>query len=233
MNREKAIQSIDTIISALNELKAALAEESEVKASVKPAPVMKPAAPAAVKAEKKNPVPTLQEPYIPPKPAQEEIKLMMPDPVCEPMVSTPNPEPEPITLVMPEPILERETAKPAQRPVSSADLVMPEPYSEHKDEIPKQYQKREKPIHLILPDQVSPAAKPAPSAPVISPEAAGMICPKCQSLVPDGSKFCDICGTPIRPGQPTEAPKRKFCSKCGTEALSTDRFCMKCGNRLD
>ncbi|MBR2794556.1 MAG: zinc-ribbon domain-containing protein, partial [Solobacterium sp.] len=23
------------------------------------------------------------------------------------------------------------------------------------------------------------------------------------------------------------------CSRCGTEALANDRFCMKCGNRLD
>ena len=247
MNREKAIQSIDAIIAALNDLKAALSEECPVKADAAPAPApapevkpaapapeVKTAAPAAEAPEQKRPIPVLQEPNIPPKPSQDDITLVMPEPSPEPVISTPVPEPESITLVMPEPILERDTAKPASRPAANAGLVMPESYSMHKNEIPEQYQKQEKPIHLVLPDQVAPAAKPVrPETPAVSPEASGMICPKCQSLVPEGSKFCDICGTPIRPFQEAQTPKRKFCSKCGTEALPTDRFCMKCGSRLD
>lgn len=253
MNREKAIQSIDLIISALNDLKDALAEDTAVLKEEKTPDIVIPTPPSAqvkevdlvmesvVPAEEK-PAPAelssihLQEPFSAAKPLQEEITMIMPDPVVldpSPVLEETDPVQETITLVMPEPVLSRDTS-PAQKPAQpKVDLVAPESYSvSAKETIPEQYQKQEKPIHLILPDQVGSTQTVRPAAPSYSAEKSGVICPKCQSLVPDGSNFCDICGTPIRPASTSE-PKRKFCSNCGTEAQPNDRFCMKCGNRLD
>ena len=46
-----------------------------------------------------------------------------------------------------------------------------------------------------------------------------MICEGCQHQNPDGARFCNECGTPLKrkcPGcQAENPPKAKFCSECG------------------
>lgn len=63
-----------------------------------------------------------------------------------------------------------------------------------------------------------------------------MICSKCNSQIPDGAKFCTVCGAPCGTAadvKPAEAPKtpekRYFCSKCGLELQFGAKFCTTCG----
>ena len=84
--------------------------------------------------------------------------------------------------------------------------------------------------------------------------APGSICPQCGASVPNGMKFCGVCGTSVEPpktvcancgaeipggmrfcgicGTPV-GPVKKFCSKCGAEIPEGMRFCGICGNRED
>src|SRR4051812_24232186 len=47
-----------------------------------------------------------------------------------------------------------------------------------------------------------------------------MECPSCTADIPEGSRFCDQCGAPIRAGCPScgvfNRPGAKFCSTCGS-----------------
>lgn len=63
-----------------------------------------------------------------------------------------------------------------------------------------------------------------------------MICSKCNSQIPDGAKFCTVCGAPcgtaadVKPLEASAAPeKRYFCSKCGLELQYGAKFCTACG----
>lgn len=48
-----------------------------------------------------------------------------------------------------------------------------------------------------------------------------MICPKCNSEIKDGSKFCTNCGEPL--------PKTKKCVQCGASIKEEALFCTNCG----
>lgn len=48
-----------------------------------------------------------------------------------------------------------------------------------------------------------------------------MICPKCNSEIKDGSKFCTNCGEPL--------PKTKKCIQCDTYIKEEALFCTNCG----
>lgn len=48
-----------------------------------------------------------------------------------------------------------------------------------------------------------------------------MICPKCNSEIKDGSKFCTNCGEPL--------PKTKKCMQCGAYIKEEAFFCTNCG----
>jgi len=52
-----------------------------------------------------------------------------------------------------------------------------------------------------------------------------MNCPICNAEAGSG-KFCRSCGSPLT------TPKKIVCSGCGTEILSTTKFCAKCGTRV-
>ena len=62
----------------------------------------------------------------------------------------------------------------------------------------------------------------APQAPV----AAG-VCPKCQSPLTPGAKFCSGCGSPIE-----QKPVAAFCPQCGNKCGEGALFCSSCGNKL-
>lgn len=50
-----------------------------------------------------------------------------------------------------------------------------------------------------------------------------MICPKCNSEIKDGSKFCTNCGEPL--------PKTKKCIQCGADIKAEALFCTNCGTK--
>ncbi|MBR5124320.1 MAG: zinc-ribbon domain-containing protein, partial [Clostridia bacterium] len=41
--------------------------------------------------------------------------------------------------------------------------------------------------------------------------------------LPQGAKFCATCGAAV--------PTKKFCTNCGTQLSSADRFCSTCGQK--
>ena len=50
-----------------------------------------------------------------------------------------------------------------------------------------------------------------------------MICPKCNSEIKDGSKFCTNCGEAL--------PKTKKCMQCGAYIKEEALFCTNCGTK--
>jgi len=48
------------------------------------------------------------------------------------------------------------------------------------------------------------------------------ICPKCNSVVPAGAKFCVNCGSPME-------QKKEVCKACGAELIPGMKFCGQCG----
>ena len=67
-------------------------------------------------------------------------------------------------------------------------------------------------------------AGPAPAAPAANPAAS---CPKCNAVLPTGSKFCPECGERIE-----AAPQATVvCPECG-KSVQKCRFCPECGHRL-
>lgn len=53
--------------------------------------------------------------------------------------------------------------------------------------------------------------------------AAALRCPSCGYDNPDGTKFCQECGSKLGPGE------KKFCVGCGVELPPGTRFCGECG----
>lgn len=58
-------------------------------------------------------------------------------------------------------------------------------------------------------------------------------CPNCGAYNPEGTNFCQACGTRLaQPAQPATAAKR-FCPNCGTEVIAGHRFCSGCGTKME
>ena len=57
------------------------------------------------------------------------------------------------------------------------------------------------------------------------PQVATTPCPKCQTPVAAGAKFCPSCGTSV-------APEGVTCPKCQTVAAAGSKFCGNCGQAL-
>lgn len=63
-----------------------------------------------------------------------------------------------------------------------------------------------------------------------------MICTKCNSEIPNGAKFCPVCGNAcgtVSDVKPAAAPpareEKTFCGKCGLELRRGAKFCAVCG----
>ena len=54
----------------------------------------------------------------------------------------------------------------------------------------------------------------------------GAVCANCGSAIAPGMKFCGECGTPV-------APQKKFCPNCGVEMAPGMKFCGECGTKVN
>lgn len=52
-----------------------------------------------------------------------------------------------------------------------------------------------------------------------------LICKKCNSVIPAGSKFCLECGEKV-------LTDGQFCMNCGEKLPPNAKFCLKCGTKL-
>jgi len=64
----------------------------------------------------------------------------------------------------------------------------------------------------------------APAAPQTTAQSQTKPCPKCGTAVVAGAKFCNECGTSLRPSA---------CPKCGSAFQPGAKFCIECGNALN
>ncbi|HHN77486.1 MAG TPA: SPFH domain-containing protein [Phycisphaerales bacterium] len=62
---------------------------------------------------------------------------------------------------------------------------------------------------------------------VLTPAAAGVVCPSCHAAVPPG-KFCSACGKPLSAPEPEKAAGG-FCTACGAPLAPDAKFCGQCG----
>ncbi len=85
---------------------------------------------------------------------------------------------------------------------------------------------------MVLIPQVMNAPMQTPMQP--SPQVAFIACPKCQTNVPQGSKFCPSCGAAIIIAPPpTAAPQAtRACPNCGKPVNVGGKFCPECGQKL-
>lgn len=56
------------------------------------------------------------------------------------------------------------------------------------------------------------------------PDPKAIICSKCNSQIPEGSKFCMNCGEKVN--------ESLFCGNCGEKLPLNAKFCLKCGNKI-
>lgn len=62
-----------------------------------------------------------------------------------------------------------------------------------------------------------------------------MICKNCGREIPDGSKFCSKCGSPVIAVKPEAKPVPSGgtqCENCGSELKPGSKFCIKCGHKV-
>ena len=70
-----------------------------------------------------------------------------------------------------------------------------------------------------------PAAPPN-AAPAAS-DAAGVVCPSCNTVNPPGTRFCGECGGKLE--APPQPPEENLCKECGTAIAVGAKFCANCG----
>lgn len=63
------------------------------------------------------------------------------------------------------------------------------------------------------------------SSDTMNAKQVGNPCPKCGLEVPQGSKFCPHCGSPMA--------QKRFCSECGSELTIDAKFCPNCGKKVE
>lgn len=76
--------------------------------------------------------------------------------------------------------------------------------------------------------------------PLAGKTAVKVICPKCNTVNPAGTKFCGNCGESIAPKAnlcpncgSEVAPGMKFCGQCGTPMVPQKKICPNCGMELE
>ncbi|MDO9045594.1 MAG: zinc ribbon domain-containing protein [Methanobacteriaceae archaeon] len=57
-------------------------------------------------------------------------------------------------------------------------------------------------------------------------------CSNCNADVPEGNKFCGICGKPIIIAKEESSPENNICPQCNSEVESDLKFCTKCGTEV-
>ena len=60
--------------------------------------------------------------------------------------------------------------------------------------------------------------------PLETPQSPALICPNCQTVCAPGSRFCNLCGTPLT---------KKTCPDCGSDIIPGSKFCAHCGKPLE
>ena len=60
-------------------------------------------------------------------------------------------------------------------------------------------------------------------------EESAYRCPNCDARYPEGSKFCQECGSKL---EPCQVANNQFCPGCGNEIPTGHRFCQKCGTKI-
>jgi len=60
-----------------------------------------------------------------------------------------------------------------------------------------------------------------------------MICRECKVSIPDGSRFCEFCGSPVEQDKPASPAPNLVCPGCHTTVTEGSRFCETCGYRLE
>lgn len=73
-------------------------------------------------------------------------------------------------------------------------------------------------------DAVESATAPVPDAPT----AGSAVCEKCGAVLPDGAKFCMVCGQRA----PEKSGSSLTCPDCGATVPAGAKFCMECGHRF-
>ncbi len=73
--------------------------------------------------------------------------------------------------------------------------------------------------------QVMNAPMQTPTQAPMQPAIAMVACPKCQTQVTQGSKFCPSCGASL-------VPATTPCPQCGKPVAAGTKFCPECGQKL-
>jgi membrane protease subunit (stomatin/prohibitin family) len=104
-------------------------------------------------------------------------------------------------------------------------------------------------IGMMMPGMIA-GAMGAQGRGATAPAGTSVACPKCQSLVPEGSRFCASCGAAMVAAacpkcRTTVPPGARFCGACGAALAAAtcpkcnaavgpgSRFCGGCGNKLE
>ena len=56
-----------------------------------------------------------------------------------------------------------------------------------------------------------------------------MICSKCNSEIPNGARFCTVCGAACETAAPAASEQKNLCAKCNSELNPGSKFCTVCG----
>jgi len=103
-------------------------------------------------------------------------------------------------------------------------------------------------IGMMMPGMIA-GALGAPAR-ATAPAGTSVACPKCQTLVPEGMKFCGSCGTAMTASacpkcRAVVAAGARFCGNCGTSLAAAtcpkcnaavtpgSKFCGTCGSKLE